>query len=266
MGNPKVYGPQLPQMPADMTSARSGMLNWLLPQLGQEGKAYPGTLSPAAPFDLNQLLGGLGYGNKPGATGAGGGNWQDTLNQLMKTGLPTDVNPAYQATLSQAQQRAKDEIAQSMQAANAGNTRYGTGAMRQTADITGRTMTDWGSMITQLAAQLQESARQRQLSAAGLSGDLAAKMGMLGIQRAGTAAGIAMPYWQMLQNQAQTEYGAWQSRQPGYRPETQMLFNYGQNYPFSAQQPAVADNPWMSLLMSLVGAGGDLGAAKILAA
>ena len=271
MGSSKVYEAKLPEVPQDMAQMRSKLGSWLQQQVGRTAPAWGGTLSPAAPFDLNQLMSQL----SSVSGGAGGREMYSAvepfLKGVMQTGLPTTSSGVYQATLAQTQQGIKDAIAQANQAALVNQTRYGTGAMRQAAEQTQRGMTTWGSNIAQLEAQLQEAAAGRQMAAAQLGeqlaygqGQLGLGAGQLGLQGLLGAGQLGMGAWQMQQQQAQQEYQAWLARQAEYRPATQLAYGFAQQYPFQAQQPTLGPNPWMQLLLGLMGSGSQVGSAALM--
>jgi len=183
---------------------------------------------------------------------------ENTLWQMMATGLPTNLDPRYQATLAQTQQQLKTELAKQMEAKNVTGGRYSSGAQQAVAGATGRAMTDWGAARSAEQMAALEAARTRQLQGAQQGTTFGQLLSDIPLQRAQAAAATALTPWQMQQQAAQNQYQAWQQTLPANNPFMQMAYGYGMGYPFGAQAPQVAENPWMGLLS---GALGGLGAA-----
>jgi hypothetical protein len=108
------------------------------------------------PQQLGQYLNLL----NPLATSASG-----TLGQMIATGMPTDVGPAWQAMVGAQQQQVQQGRADiSAQFARSG-LRYGTPMTSALSTFESQTNKDFMSILANYTFQAQEAARQRQLAA-----------------------------------------------------------------------------------------------------
>ena len=176
---------------------------------------------------------------------------EKTLWQMMSTGLPSNLDPRYQATLAQTQQQLQEELARQMETKNVTGGRYSSGAQNAVATATGRAMTDWGAARSAEQLAATEAARARQLQGTQQGAAFGQQLSDIPLQRAQTAAGMALAPWQMQQSAAQNQYQAWLASQAQSNPALAMAYGYGMGYPFGAQSPTLAENPWLGLLSGL---------------
>lgn len=118
--------------------------------------ARPQALFPWLQDEYTGLVGGP---EGLGATSAG------TLQEMIKTGMPTDVGPAFEALLKSKQRfvgQGRENIAEMF---GASGQRFGTPLMSSLVDYESQVSSDFMSILSEYTRQAQESARQRQLAA-----------------------------------------------------------------------------------------------------
>lgn len=157
-----------PSVPSGGGGGSSGGFNWgqLIPAIiglgsqviGSTMQAKASNKGPQALFPWLQseytgLVGGLG------AESAG------TMSEMIKTGMPTDVGPAFEALVA-SKKRFQDEGRENIaEMFGASGQRYGTPLMHQLGNYESQVSADFMSILAQYTQQAQEAARSRQLMA-----------------------------------------------------------------------------------------------------
>lgn len=110
--------------------------------------------------DVNQQ-----YLNLVGGPGGMGATSAGTLQDMIKTGMPTDVGPAFEALVNAKQRfvgQGRENIAEMF---GASGLRYSTPLMSSLVDYESQVSADFMSILAEYTRQAQEAARQRQLMA-----------------------------------------------------------------------------------------------------
>ena len=180
------------------------------------------------------------------------GNTQGTLEGMMATGNPVNMNPVYQAMMAQAQQNMGTQMDQAMQAMNLNNTRYGTMSAQRGGQIARQGITDLNAQFAPMQAQALENAAGRQMQGAQLGMQLGQLQNQIPLDRIMMANQMGNNQQQMAQGQNQLGYQDWMSRLAENRPYWQNAFQYAMGYPAGASAPQVTA-PWWAQALGGVG-------------
>jgi hypothetical protein len=290
MGGNQVYGPQLPQMPADMSKARNYGLDFMTSNMGgnkapfdMNYNATPETMDAGALMKFlagfsgspNQMTQG---GPQAGGKGAPGGgmnldflpqssSFYDTQNMLkegLNTGFLTDTSNQWNAKKAMYGQTLKDQIAQTWQDNFLGGGRVGTGVANVLGDVTNRAGIGLASEMAPYDTSMIEGAANRRAGLGTLGLGMSQFADTSAQNRAGALGAFGQQKFANQQTMQDKGYQEWLRTQPGYSPLWQSLMQYMTQYPFQGQSPTVATPWWQDLLKGLISGGSSAATAAII--
>lgn len=210
------------------------------------------------PFDLSAVLPSSGATTTPGSlsapltnllsmlqqfyqTGQGGPTGTQTMAEMAKTGMPTDVGPAWQAMVDSMQRQIGQGQANLREQFSFGGNLAGSPFGAATTDYQAQTTKDLNSILAQMQANASEAAAGRQLSAGST------------LMQGGYGLGTQLQ--QLDQQSIQALLNEFIRTSPQSNPLLNMEYGLATTFPPTNVQPA-GISPLGSLLMGLPGAAG----------
>jgi hypothetical protein len=137
---------------------------------------------------LQGLIGELQGITRPGISSLQ--NIFNLLQPIAQTGLPTTTGEAFQRSRDIMRREQQEQLAGLKELYGGSGLRYGTDLAREASRLAERTTQNISSLLANLTLGSEEAARQRQLQAGGILGQIGQMMGVLPIQEAGLRSSL----------------------------------------------------------------------------
>jgi len=215
-----------------------------------------------------------------------------TVDAIAPTGLPSNLDARYTATLADVDVKLVEELALRMEEKNVTGGRYSSGAAWAVALATQKAITEWGASRSAEALTAVENATQRRVASAQVGIVLGQALDdrqfaeltsydrsqerrisafqwwvnlfRIPLDTASMASHYAMQEWNAQLTAVQNEFQAWQVKQPENNPALKLAYGYSTTYPASPSAPSIVENPWLGLLSGVASAAGAVATAAML--